>query len=85
MFPDTVAALPFIALLERARSIAGSELNLNLPVDDLDSIRKSTSQLSAITYENPTAAANSRKNNAESHTPRENQLRLDRFALLRYV
>jgi len=69
-----VAALLFTLLFERARNIAGGDLNLDLPVDDLDSIRKSASRLSGATFENLPAPEISPKNNAKTPTEDENQL-----------
>ena len=46
-----VSALLFTLLLERARAMAGGDLNLDLPVDDLNSIRKAASEISGFTFE----------------------------------
>jgi hypothetical protein len=53
--------------------IAGSDLNLNLPVDDLDSIRKSASGRSSATFGNLPAAKISPKNKAKTATEEEIQ------------
>ena len=46
-----VSALLFTLFFERARQIGGGDLNFDLPVDDLNSIRQAASKLAGITFE----------------------------------
>jgi hypothetical protein len=52
---------------------SGGDLNLDLPVDDPDSIRKSASRLSGFTFENLPATEIFPKNNSKTATDGENQ------------